>query len=341
MESDAKSIYANFNGRSRQLLQALAEELLEGQQECWPLLRAGYAALDMRRERLLEAGGLVVVLQCNPQRIVSTQANIDIAAIQSRPCFLCHANLPVSQQTIVYRRHFLVLCNPFPIVARHFTIAHRVHRPQSLQGVLPTFLQLARDFHPDYALLYNGPQSGASAPDHLHFQALPWGSMPVLNEGVESTTTLLVKNGVSLGKKIDGVRTAWLVEGTDAQKIVALLRLILQAMQREQSPPPEPPAGFQAGAPLQKSEPMLNLLCRYAERRWRVLIFPRRKHRPDVFYRSGAERIMVSPGAVEMSGVLVLPREEDYNRLDAALLVQIFQEITLGEEMMDEIVRAL
>ncbi|MDP2267593.1 MAG: DUF4922 domain-containing protein [Deltaproteobacteria bacterium] len=331
MEFKKDRITATFDGRSKTALPALALALLSRQQVCWPQLRAGYAALDLRQERRLEAGDLAVVLQHNPQRIVSTQADINPSAIEARPCFLCHANLPVMQQAIVYRRHFLVLCNPFPIVPGHLTIAHREHRPQSLYGVLATLLKLARDFYPDYAVLYNGPRSGASAPDHLHFQALPWESMPVLNEGEEHITQVLEKNGVSLGKKIDGARTAWLVKGADVQRIVAFLRGLIRAMQRVHTLIPEPLAYLKQG------EPMLNLFCLYGEDGWRVLIFPRRKHRPAAYYKSGTEQIMVSPGAVEMGGVLVLPREADYNRLDAALLMNIFQEVSMGEAIMDEI----
>ena len=342
MELDKRRIYATFDGRSRTPLPALAEALLNRQQRDWSQLVAGYAALDMRRERRLEAGDLAVLLQCNPQRVVSTSANTDPAAIKRRPCFLCLANLPAGQQAILYRRHFLVLCNPFPIVSRHYTIAHREHLPQALHGVIPALLQLARDFHPDYALLYNGPQSGASAPDHLHFQALPKASIPALNEVGQHRTKVCEKNGVSLYKQTDGARTAWQVEGENAKDIAALMRLLLRTMQclqallgdtlqKKVSPLPA----------LQTAEPMLNLFCLYAAGRWRVMIFPRRQHRPSVYYKSGDEQIMVSPGAVDMGGVVVLPREVDYNRLDAALIMNIFQEISLGEAIMDEIVAAL
>ena len=342
MELDKRRIYATFDGRSRTPLPALAEALLNRQQRDWPQLAAGYAALDMRRERLLTAGDLSVLLQCNPRRVVSTSANTDPAAIKRRPCFLCLANLPAGQQAILYRRHFLVLCNPFPIVSRHYTIAHREHLPQALHGVIPALLQLARDFHPDYALLYNGPQSGASAPDHLHFQALPKASIPALNEVGQHRTKVCEKNGVSLYKQTDGARTAWQVEGENAKDIAALMRLLLRTMQclqallgdtlqKKVSPLPA----------LQTAEPMLNLFCLYAAGRWRVMIFPRRQHRPSVYYKSGDEQIMVSPGAVDMGGVVVLPREVDYNRLDAALIMNIFQEISLGEAIMDEIVAAL
>lgn len=335
MEPKVDRIYATFDGRNKASLPELSLALLARQRLVWPQLRAGYGALDTRLERRLEAGDLAVVLQCNPQRIISTQADLDPGAIKARPCFLCRANLPARQQAILYRRQFLVLCNPFPIVPRHFTIAHREHRPQSLNRVLPTFLKLARDFHPDYAVLYNGPQSGASAPDHLHFQALPKTSIPVLNEGVEHITKVREKNGVSLFKKIDGARTAVLVEGADAKEIAAFIRILIRAMRRVQSPPTEPME------PLQQIEPMMNLFCLYGDGRWRVIIFPRQKHRPAAYYKSGEDQILLSPGAVDMGGVLVLPREVDYNRLDAALLMNIFQEISLGEAFIDEIVAAI
>lgn len=330
-----------FDGRSRMALPTLTEDLLARQRSIWPQLADGYAALAMRRERRLAAGDLSVLLQCNPQRIVSTGASIDPAAIKARPCFLCPANLPAGQQAILYRRRFLILCNPFPIVSRHYTVAHREHLPQALHGVIPALLLLARDFHPDYALLYNGPQSGASAPDHLHFQALPQASIPVLHVVGPHITKVCEKNGVALYKQIDGARTAWRVEGENAKDIAALMRLLLRAMQRLQAPPPESWAACPDIPALQTTEPMLNLFCLYAAGRWRVMIFPRRQHRPSVYYKSGEEQIMVSPGAVDMGGVLVLPREVDYNRLDAALLMNIFQEISLGEAIMDEIAAAL
>lgn len=335
MEPKVDRIYATFDGRNKAPLPEVSLALLARQRIVWPQLRAGYAALDTRLERRLEAGDLAVVLQCNPQRIISAKADLDPGAIKARPCFLCRANLPARQQAILYRRQFLVLCNPFPIVPRHFTIAHREHRPQLLNRVLPSFLKLARDFHPDYALLYNGPQSGASAPDHLHFQALPKASIPALNEGGEHIRKVREKNGVSLFKKVNGPRTALLVEGVDAKEIAAFLRRLIQAMQRVQSPPTEPME------PLQQIEPMMNLFCLYGEGGWRVIIFPRQKHRPAAYYKSGEDQILLSPGAVEMGGVLVLPREVDYHRLDAALLMNIFQEISFGEAFIDEIVAAI
>lgn len=341
MRSKSDRIYATFDGRSRASLPELSLALLARQRLAWPQLRAGYDALATRLERRLAAGDLAVLLQCNPQRIVSTKADVDPGAIKARPCFLCRANLPVQQQAIRYRRQFLVLCNPFPIVPGHCTVAHREHRPQSLHWCLPTFLKLARDFHPDYALLYNGPQSGASAPDHLHFQALPKASIPALNEGKDRITKVREHNGVSLFKKLDGPRTALLVEGTDVKAITAFIRLLIRAMQRVPAPLIEPLESLRPSKPLQPAEPLMNLFGVYAEGNWRVLIFPRRRHRPAAYYKSGEDQIIVSPGAVDMGGVLVLPREVDYRRLDAALLLNIFKEISMDEACLDEVVAAL
>jgi len=333
VEPKQNRIYATFGGRNQASLPELSQALLARQRIDWPQLQAGYDALATKLERRLEAGDLTVVLQCNPQRIVSTGADIDPGAIKARPCFLCPANLPASQQAILWQRQFLLLCNPFPIVDRHFTIAHREHRPQLLHGTLPAFLKLARDFQPDYAVLYNGPQSGASAPDHLHFQALPQTAIPALNEGIKHITKVREEHGVSLSKKIDGARTALLLEGSDAEAIIALIRKLIRAMQRLESRLPI--------APLPQTEPMVNLFCLYAEGSWRVFIFPRRQHRPAAYYKSGEDQILVSPGAVDMGGVLVLPREADYNRLDAASLMNIFQDVSLDEALIEEIVTAI
>jgi len=341
VEPKQDRIYATFDGRTQASLPELSQALLARQRIDWPQLQAGYDALATKLERRLAAGDLTVVLQCNPQRIVSTGADIDPDAIKARPCFLCPANLPARQQAILWQRQFLLLCNPFPIVDRHFTIAHREHRPQLLHGILPAFLKLARDFQPDYAVLYNGPQSGASAPDHLHFQALPQAAIPALNEGIKHIAKVREEHGVSLSKKIDGARTALLLEGSDAEAIIALIRKLIRAMQRLVFPPAERLESPLPMAPLPQTEPKVNLFCRYAKGSWRVVIFPRRQHRPAAYYKSGEDQILVSPGAVDMGGVLVLPREADYNRLDAASLMNIFQDVSLDEALIDEIVTAI
>jgi diadenosine tetraphosphate (Ap4A) HIT family hydrolase len=323
---NSERIYASFNGGATASLPELVCAMLDRQKIAWPQLQAGYAALDAIQVRRIEEGNDSVILQCNPQRIKSAEADIDPVSIKTRSCFLCQENLPDVQQAIVYRRKYMVLCNPFPIFPLHFTIAHIEHTPQALSRALPSFLQLAKDFHPDLALLYNGPESGASAPDHLHFQAVPKAAIPALNDGAAGRKRVLKQGSVSLFRTITGERPAMIVEGKDKRELIAFIRRIIGAMKRFVSSP---------------NEPMMNLFCRYEGGRWQVMIFPRKKHRPDAYYKSGAERILVSPGAVDMGGLLVLPRIEDFHRLDAASLRDIFREVSLSEESIEKIAAAI
>lgn len=326
MDLSKALVYSIFDGSGPVSLPELARNLLARQQAAWPQLHAGYAALEALRVRQVQVAERVILLQCNPQRIKSTGAEIDPAAINARPCFLCPPNLPPAQQAIRYYHHFLVLCNPFPIFSPHFTIAHIQHLPQSLSGVWPSLLQLTRDFHPDFALLYNGPQCGASAPDHLHFQAVPKKAIPALNRGREEMKQVWQSNGLVLSRTTTDPLAALLLEGAPEQELIAFLTRLTNAMMSVL-----PGLG----------EPLLNLFSLYEGGCWRILIFPRRKHRPAAYYNSGQEQILLSPGAVDMGGLLVIPREEDFNRLDGTTLRNIFQEISVSEELLTKIAARL
>jgi hypothetical protein len=325
--ADIKKIYAFFNGSAKSSLPELCLALLAQQKTAWPQLRDGYAGLMSLKERIIREGDLTVALQCNPQRSKSTGADVDPDAIKARPCFLCGENRPEVQQAILYRRKFLVLCNPWPIFPWHFTISHIEHIAQSLIRALPAFLQLAKDFHPGFVLLYNGPECGASAPDHLHFQAVPKAAIPILKDRFDAGKKPLRKTGgVFLFQTESGERSAMIVAGADKKELVAFLRRIFRAMKNV----------------LHLSdEPMMNLFCLYEKGKWRVVIFPRLKHRPDAYYQSGDDRILVSPGAVDMGGVLVLPREQDFYRLEAAAIRKLFREVSLPEEKLEEIVAVI
>ncbi len=326
MASSKDRIIVDFDGDSRISLAELSLSLLARQQSSWPQLRAGYTGLEALRQRQVATEGFVALLQCNPPRIISTGAAIDPAAIKARPCFLCLPNLPPVQQAICCYRRFLVLCNPFPIFPRHFTIAHIRHRPQALHGALPFLLRLARDFQPDFALLYNGPRSGASAPDHLHFQAVPKAAIPVLNKGREGMEKVRQGERLLIFRTTRDVRAALIVEGDAPETVSALIAKIIDVLKHVLA---------------SHGEPLLNLFCHYEDGRWRVVIFPRRKHRPDAYYKTGREQVLLSPGAVDMGGLTVVPRQEDFERLDPLLLRNIFQEVSIPEELLARIGAAL
>ncbi|PIP07312.1 MAG: hypothetical protein COX51_06945 [Syntrophobacteraceae bacterium CG23_combo_of_CG06-09_8_20_14_all_50_8] len=326
--TDIQRIFASFNGGGKASLPELSLALLEEQKAAWKDLREGYGGLASLKEHRIEEDEISVILQYNPKRIISAGANIDPVAIKARPCFLCRRNLPDAQKAVLYRRKFLILCNPAPIFPFHFTIAHIEHIPQLLSRALPSFLQLAKDFLPSFALLYNGPRCGASAPDHLHFQAIPKAAVPVLNDGRAGGKKVLRKEtgGLRLFKMEGGGIPVIIVEGRSKAGVVAFVRRIIKAMKQVFSAP---------------AEPMMNLFCLYNDGKWEVVMFSRGKHRPDVYFKSGKDRLLISPGAVDMGGIVIVTREEDFYHLDAAAVRGIIREVSLPDEKVEEIIAAL
>ena len=322
-------IFASFNengGRGR--LSSLCLELLDEQKALWPKLRNGYLAQEAARVRDIPCPGFTVKAQWNPQRIVSSAARVDSASIQARPCFLCGANLPDQQRAILYREGYFLLCNPAPIFRQHYTIAHLHHRPQSIEPVLAVFLALMQDFSPRFSVFYNGPKSGASAPDHLHFQAAPADTMPVEGDlHAEGKRRLLKRmDGVDIFTAVGLGRAILVLEGDGQDGVASLLLKIVAAMRKLFSTP---------------DEPMLNLLGSYSGDRWQIRMFPRGRHRPAAYDREGDAQILISPGAVDMGGLFITPREKDFHALDAALVQNIFQDVSVDEERAAQIVDAL
>src|SRR5438874_976862 len=146
------------------------DELFDRQIQTWPLLAAGMEGLACAKTRQVRIDWFDVFIRHIPHRVASTTAAVDKASIERRPCFLCAENLPPEQEGVKFDSDFTMYCNPYPIVERHLTIVHRDHRPQRIAGQLGTMLDVAQAL-PGYFVIYNGPECGASAPDHLHFQA--------------------------------------------------------------------------------------------------------------------------------------------------------------------------
>jgi hypothetical protein len=223
---------------------------------------------------------------------------------------------------------YLVLCNPFPILPGHFTIAHLCHLPQSLSENREMFLRLAADFGPRMVVFYNGPRSGASAPDHLHFQAAPAGLLPVEKEILApgNRTKVGERDGAILSRTLGLGRGIIVIEGEGAQGVAAALGEVIAALGRTT------PSG---------DEPMMNLLCTHTGEIWRLMIIPRRKHRPDAYFREGKGRLLVSPGAMDMGGIIITPREEDFRVLDPELVREIFREVAFDDAAIDTLLKIL
>jgi len=322
-------IDASFDGvRNAPALAELCADLLARQRESWPALRDGYAALDDARIREIAADGYSVKLQFNPRRMVSSGAAVDPESIRRRKCFLCSENLPKEQMRILYRGAYLILFNPAPIFPRHFTVASRRHLPQAIESDLVVFLTLAEDFGPGWSVFYNGPRCGASAPDHLHFQAAPAGIMPVENEiGEEINRIPVGRVGEAAVLASNGLgRPLIIVEGSGQKGVMSALRTVVAALRN---------------GPTSPDEPMMNVLCSHNGAQWRVLLFPRRRHRPEAYYRDGDDRVLISPGAVDMAGLIVTVVEKDFHAVGAEQVERIFREVSMHGARFDGLVSAL
>ncbi len=311
-----QKIFATFDSDDSSLaLPDLCRRLLEQQTGAWRTLADGRTALARAKLRRLNCAGFDVELQYNPRRIVSTSARVDPASLKARRCFLCPEHLPREQQGIFYRERFLILCNPAPIFDGHLTISSVVHEPQVLRPWMADFLELSRDLGPRYAVLYNGPRCGASAPDHLHFQASPAGSTPAERDlfQPERLTALITVGGVAISRALRYGREAIVLTGRSAGHLSVSLGNLLTAL-------PHDPEG--------DGEPMVNVMASHRAGEYRLVVFPRKKHRPSGFFLDGEEKITVSPAVVDMAGLVITPVEKDYLSLDAAKMEDIYREVT-------------
>jgi hypothetical protein len=323
-----KKTFAQFEGGASSA--SLSEHclvLLAEQRESWRELKDAYDALKTVRTRSLSLNGFSVLLYYNPGRLTSATAAVGKKDIKERPCFLCLDSLPSEQKGIFYRNDYLILCNPRPVLPSHFTIAHVDHRPQAILESFNVFLNLTADLGHGWITLYNGPRCGASAPDHLHFQALPTGHMPLEREIHGGTSFLLATQveGVSIYAANGLGREILMLEGDNRESMTQVFSKVLAALKN---------------AMHADDEPMVNVAGFY-DKSWLVALFPRQKHRPDVFYREGDERIVVSPGVVEMAGVLVTPMEKDFELLDAATVEAIYREVSMNGVIFAKVIQEM
>jgi len=319
--------YATFNGGGK-ILPGFCLELLSEQKKNWQDLRGGYESLKIVRERGLSWGRFSVRLQYNAGRIKSSLADVSEDRANEQRCFLCLDRLPDSQKGIFYRNEYLILCNPMPVFPYHFIVSHLDHRRQAIAEHINLFLQLMTDFGSDWTVLYNGPKCGASAPDHLHFHAIPSGQMPIEKEMLREKSRAFTKqiNRVFLYRLRDLGREVILLQGDDPGAVGDVFEEFLNSLKK---------------VLLIAEEPMMNIAGFQREGKCCLMIFPRQKHRPDAFFREGDARVVVSPGVIDMGGVLITPVEKDFEQLDEAEVGDIYREVSLGEGTMEHVIAAL
>lgn len=267
-------------------------------------------------------------LQWNPARIVSTGAKIDKKTLGERPCFLCDKNRPKDQMSKQIDEKFHLLVNPFPILPVHFTIPARKHQPQLIYknyGEMHRFISL----HSDLMVFYNGPKCGASAPDHLHFQAGTNGILPLQTNWQRLSRNLTDIISLNDEEKISVVRDfivpAFVIISKSAESDEALFRRLYKAM---------PQRG-------DETEPMMNIISWRKGEEFISVIIPREKHRPEAYFAEGDAQFVVSPGALDMSGLIITPREEDFRKLTEEKALSLLQECGVSEEKMNAIIAKL
>lgn len=296
--------------------------------ETWADAKKRYLDLKNVMTRDLVTERLTMKVQFNPARIVSTGADIGRQAIEERPCFLCGKNRPAEQMSKDLDPRFELLLNPFPILPRHFTIPSRRHQPQSIVGNYGEMYRIL-ERHPGLTVFYNGPRCGASAPDHLHFQAGTGMLLPLQAEWQRLSRTLspaIVLNDGEGIWTIDGYAVpALLVRSSSQETGERLFRELYKAM-----PPAE-----------DGTEPMMNIVGWRSGDDFLMVVLPRSKHRPECYGAGKGGQMMISPGALDMAGLIITPREEDFGRITPAMAEGILREVAISDDGFKTMVEAL
>ncbi len=289
----------------------------------------GYKDLESVQVKEFQLNGFPVRVQFNPGRIKSTSAKVDKKSIEKRPCFLCAESLLEGQVGIEYYKDFIILVNPFPIYEEHFTVPKVEHLPQLIKGKLGSFLDLAKELNPYYSVLYNGPECGASAPDHSHFQLGNAGFLPLESdyERLKGTNfnLCLQKDEIVIYRSKNYFRRIISLESENKGILINYLNKII---------------GLLEYLKYGTAEPMLNILGYYKEGKWIVHVFPRKAHRPKQYFLE-SDSLMISPATIDMSGVMVAPREEDFNKISEDDIIDIYRQVTLPKEAFDFLIEKL
>lgn len=297
----------------------------------WELMSSNYEALKNIKTKSFRFDEFIIKVQLNRQRIKSTSAEVDVETIKNRKCFLCLENLPAEQKGILIENNYLILSNPYPIFPEHFTISLAQHKPQRILNNFNEFLSITKHLSRDYTLIYNGPGCGASAPDHLHFQSGTRLIMPVEDDihllQNEFGEVILEQDEITVTAIADGTRTIILLESNDGNLLENAFKKIFSVYKE-----------FSKSS----AEPLLNILSNYHEEfGWSVIVFLRNKHRPACYYEEGEKKILVSPAAVDLGGLLITPREKDFERMNEEIIRKIFSEVSLSKENFSELRKKL
>ena len=299
------------------------KSLLTEQKENWELARTNFAGLKTVRTKSFDFGDFEVKVQFNPARIVSSGAKVDAKTIAERKCFLCTENRP-AEQTAVDAGDYLVLVNPFPIFPEHFTIPRKEHVDQQIKPYFADMLVLAEALD-DYLIFYNGPRCGASAPDHMHFQAGTKNFLPLVNDYKRLKDThaqLLVESeNFQLFNFNNYLRTVYCIESTDVESAKDAFEKLYTHFQQ---------ISLLALPKGEGAEPMLNIVCTFEDGKWFTFVLPRKTFRPWQYTAEGDQQLLVSPATVEICGIFITPIEAHFEKITKEDVESILEQASLA-----------
>lgn len=302
----------------------IVRSFIEKQLNVWDTAKNNFEALKGVKVKSFTVRNSTVKVQFNLARIVSSAAKVDAKSLKERKCFLCESNRPAVQEGLPWDG-YTVLINPFPIFPKHLTIPDNSHTDQKIQGRIADMMNLTRDLE-EYTLFYNGPKCGASAPDHMHFQAGNRGFMPIEEDILSAKTEVVVKADKGELCLVKGLaESCFLIRTTDVETGVSLFGQLYGALT----------------VPEGEVEPMLNILCWFEKGTWYLVVFPRKLHRPTCYFAEGDANILISPASVDMGGVFITPLEKDFEKISAADIQTILDEVCLSEAEAEEIANKL
>ena len=295
------------------------EDFFQSEKKNWPDAAARYEALSGVQTKVLAEGQELSTFtaQWNPARIVSTGADVSKQALQKRPCFLCDSNRPSDQHALPVLQQYQLLVNPFPILPKHFTIPTRKHTPQTIKGHFQDLFKIAQKM-PDYMVFYNGPVCGASCPDHMHLQAGSRGIAPLERNWTSVYEPKLRPFAEGISILTDYACPVLVIRTTDAAEAEERFECIYNALPIHEG----------------ESEPRINIVCWKQTDKVVTLVFPRAKHRPACYTAQGEEQLLISPGALDMCGLLITPREEDFRKITYEMAADILREVSLRVESL-------
>lgn len=322
------------------------QKFVSGQLSCWPLACANFRALKNVKTKTLNIRGLEVVVQHNPARMISSAAKLDKASVAKRPCFFCNR---FPEQTFIRfegrkGKKYDILLNPYPIFPDHLVIAMTRHCDQSIWKRYIDILDLSKKYQ-DYTFFYNGPHSGASAPDHHHFQAAPASLMPLekdvrrmlslmgkpsgksrtVSEPVPELSYIASVQDASLYHYNKFVNGVFVLRAATSKSAAKLFYRLLDC----------------ADIPEGENEPLINLISWYADGEFCSIVVFRTAHRSHHYFSTGEDHLTMSPGCADMGGYFIAPVPEDFEKLDAPLLTQVLDEVTVSRETQRKIIRRL